>query len=490
MSKLTKQELIKIIDNAKSYNEYKNACIALDEAVGNNTWKEKAESPLYDYELIRHRLKIMRNTRINNDIDDLVSIICEGLHGNLGNIGNPELYQVCHIGTKHLIEEFNEEVKQSLKAIYLDDTHLTLYEKVDFFDRLSQAYGQTALILSGAAGLGFFHCGLVKTLLEQDLLPRVISGSSAGAIFAAIIGTRTKEEALVELTPEKIYDDLGNVFDLSPLFSESIFDPTALENSIIRLFGLMTFEQAYLKTGIEINISVSPLDLHQQSRLLNHISARNVIISTAVGASSALPYAFPAVQLHAMTAAGEVRPYIVNRKYVDGSITLDIPIQQLARIYGVNHTIVSQTNPLAMPFLPRSDQFKNSVFSMATDYFKQSVRHTSVFGCNAIEKILPTNTAKLAIHKTRSILEQSYLGDINIIPKRSIENVTNIFSNPTIESIRQQMQEGEKRAWPLVSRIETTTKIGRTIRLYRHKLKVKLKEQTIESTNIDMNKAS
>jgi len=490
MSKLSQQKLRKIIDNARSYEEYKDACLMLDELVGNNKWKSEDESPFYDYELIRHRLKLIRNARILNDIDELVSIICEGLHGNLGNIGNSELYQVSNIGTKHLIEEFNEEVRLSLKTIYLDDSHLNLYEKTDFFDRISQAYGQTALILSGAAGLGFFHCGLVKTLLEQDLLPSVISGSSAGAIFTALIGTRTKEEALAELTPERIHENFGYIFDLSIPFGESVFDPTALENAIIHFFDLMTFEQAYLKTGIEINISVSPLDLHQQARLLNHVSARNVIISTAVKASTALPYAYPPVQLCAMTSMGEVRPYIINRKFVDGSISLDIPIQQLSRIYGVNHTIVSQTNPLVMPFLPRSDKFKNSIFSMATDYFKQTLRHTSVFGCNAIEKIVPTNTAKLAVHKTRSILEQSYLGDINIIPKRAIENITKVFSNPTVKSVQQQMQEAEKATWPLISRIEATTKICRAIRLYRHKLKVELKEEHIEQANANMRKVS
>ncbi len=478
------QELIKIIDNAQTYEEYKSACIALDKEVGNDAWKAKLESPLYDYELIQHRLDVIKHARINNDIYDLITIIFEGLHGNLGSMGNPELYQECNIGTKHLVEEFNEEITLSLKAIYLDEAHLNTYEKVEFFDRLSQAYGQTALILSGAAGLGFFHCGLIKVLLEQDLLPSVVSGSSAGSLFAALVGTRTKEEALKELTPERIQQNFGHIFDLSSTFEQSIFDPTCLENSLIRLFDLMTFEQAYLKTGIEINISVSPLDQHLQPRLLNHISSRNVIIATAIKASGALPYAYPPVQLYAMTSEGKVRPYIVNRKFVDGSIALDIPIKQLSRIYGVNHTIVSQTNPLVMPFLPRTNNKSNNVFSIASDYIKQNIRHTSVFGCNAIEKIIPTNTAKLAVHKTRSILEQSYLGDINIIPKRAIENITKVFANPTVESVQKQMNEAEKTVWPLISRIEETTKISRTIKLYRHKLRVELKEQNTKDKKI------
>ena len=52
------------------------------------------------------------------------------------------------------------------------------------------------------------------------------------------------------------------------------------------------------------------------------------------------------------------------------------------------------------------------------------------------------------------------------------------------------MQEAEKATWPLISRIEATTKICRAIRLYRHKLKVELKEEHIEQANANMRKVS
>ena len=41
---------------------------------------------------------------------------------------------------------------------------------------------------------GFYHLGVVKALWEQGLLPRVISGASAGSIMTAIIGTRSDED--------------------------------------------------------------------------------------------------------------------------------------------------------------------------------------------------------------------------------------------------------------------------------------------------------
>jgi hypothetical protein len=42
--------------------------------------------------------------------------------------------------------------------------------------------------------IGLMHIGVVKTLHETHLLPRIISGSSCGSIIAAMLCTRTDEE--------------------------------------------------------------------------------------------------------------------------------------------------------------------------------------------------------------------------------------------------------------------------------------------------------
>ena len=38
------------------------------------------------------------------------------------------------------------------------------------------------------------HIGVIKTLYQCQVLPRIISGSSCGSIIAAILCTRTDEE--------------------------------------------------------------------------------------------------------------------------------------------------------------------------------------------------------------------------------------------------------------------------------------------------------
>ena len=41
------------------------------------------------------------------------------------------------------------------------------------------------MLFSGGGGFGKFHFGIIKALIEQDLMPRIIVGSSVGSVIAA-----------------------------------------------------------------------------------------------------------------------------------------------------------------------------------------------------------------------------------------------------------------------------------------------------------------
>lgn len=55
-------------------------------------------------------------------------------------------------------------------------------------------YGRSALLLSGGGGLGIHHLGVLRALYEHELLPRIISGSSAGALVSSLLCTKTEPE--------------------------------------------------------------------------------------------------------------------------------------------------------------------------------------------------------------------------------------------------------------------------------------------------------
>ena len=160
----------------------------MDTIQGKDEWKKREQSPLYDYRLLRRRLKLIQNMQAVNDVEALVHHLRSGLLRGLGGNLHPELYNKSLLDTKHLIIDYQKEVRKALRYV-LNSENFPLEKKITFFTESRYAYGKTALLLSGGGGLGMYHLGVIKALYEQNLLPRIIAGTSAGSIVAAFICT-------------------------------------------------------------------------------------------------------------------------------------------------------------------------------------------------------------------------------------------------------------------------------------------------------------
>lgn len=195
--------------------------------------------------------------------------------------------------------------------------------KLAFFNETRHSYGRSALLLSGGAALGFYHVGVVLELLDQGLLPRVISGASAGSLIAAVIATRTDEE--LEYLGLKNGGSLRKdhlrfgwektsksnsaaKFQFQYLFPPSLrwvadaifgvffdnkslvkFDTDHLKEVVQQNCGLYTFQEAFDRTGRIINIIVAPTNNFDPPRLLNYLTAPHVCVWSAAVASCAIP---------------------------------------------------------------------------------------------------------------------------------------------------------------------------------------------------------
>jgi hypothetical protein len=112
---------------------------------------------------------------------------------------------------------------------------------------------RAALLLSGGGNLGYFHLGVIKVLVEGGLLPRVISGSSAGSLMAALVGTRT-DRALARLDDDKLGLLALVENQQGPATSDGF--RAALEV----LLPDVTFAEAAEISGRAINISIAAPD--------------------------------------------------------------------------------------------------------------------------------------------------------------------------------------------------------------------------------------
>jgi len=158
-------------------------------------WKDNLYSNHYDYEYIIKLRDEFRQARETNDHKLVIHLVRTHAVRDIGGINNPQLYKNCYLGTKTLIEDFRKEFIACLEYISdLPKDKFPSSQKLEFFAETRHAFGRTALLLSGGAGLGLYHFGVLKILYEERVIPRIISGSSVGSIFASAIATRRMDE--------------------------------------------------------------------------------------------------------------------------------------------------------------------------------------------------------------------------------------------------------------------------------------------------------
>jgi NTE family protein len=455
------------LDKAENYQEWCELAQTHDETSGMKRWREVDQTNLYDYASIRRRLDRLRQLRVRGDDVGLLFTLNEGIHGNMGGMGSSKLHQQARFGTKHLIEDYVEEIAEALLYIAeLDSDEISLADKLDFFYRANHCYGRSALMLSGGGIFGFYHLGVVKTLLEAGTLPRVISGSSAGAMIAGVIGTHTDEELEHFYDPKNVHFEAekeATVFDRMLFGKNPSLDVHDVQGIVERLIPDMTFEEAYKKTGRQISITIAPAEPQQTSRLLNAITSPNVFIRSAVMASCAVPGVFPPVILSARNVYGDSQPYLPARKWVDGSISDDLPAKRLGRLYSTNHSIVSMVNPIVLPFL-NSGISNNRLTSAAAKWGVELTREVlNLYRQQVQRRSGEWPRFNWFVNMVHSLLDQNYSGDINIVPHFRLTDLTKVLSHITEDEMMMLMKEGEAATWPEMRAIETCTRISRTL---------------------------
>mmetsp|Transcript_37495 Transcript_37495/g.44730 ORF Transcript_37495/g.44730 Transcript_37495/m.44730 type:complete len:541 (+) Transcript_37495:1-1623(+) len=332
-----------------------------------------------------------------------------------------------------------------------------------FLKRARSAYGRTALCLSGGAMMGCYHFGHVKALLEEGLLPDIISGTSAGSVVAATICTRTNEEIERDMKPEILVDRLVVFSRCWTDRLRSVYDNGTLFDmqewlDLVKWFccGDLTFEEAYQKTGRILNITLSVTTKKAPPVLVNYITAPCVTIASAVVASAAVPGFIKPVLLQVKGPDGVVRNQGQNKdqSYWDGSIDQDIPLNGLAEMFNCQFFLAAQCNPHIVPFFHnskgdvgcpsrwsrgmRQDSWRGGFLLAALElYLKSDMRAKFHF----------LNDLEAAVGFTSTMMTQVYGGTTTIVPQISIFDYFKLFSNPSLPFLKQCFQVGSVAAY-------------------------------------------
>ncbi|KAI1491169.1 acyl transferase/acyl hydrolase/lysophospholipase [Biscogniauxia mediterranea] len=465
------------LQNAESASQWDAAAHELDILEGNEEWKADVSDGDYNPQLIEMRLRDLDDARTNCDMRAMMHLIRTSLSRDLGGMGNIDLYRHSYCGTKKLIERYVDSTLQTITALVERSAHHLPSDPSprDLLDAMlyaRQSFGRSALLLSGGGTFGMTHIGVLKAMFEAKLLPRIISGASAGSIVCAVVCTRTDDEipGLLEEFPHgdlAVFEEEGNedglLDHLRRLLTEGNWSDIKHLTRVMRgMLGDMTFQEAYNRTRRICNICVSTASIYELPRLLNYVTAPNVMIWSAVAASCSVPLVFSAAPLLVKNPlTGEHSPWNPTpQMWIDGSVDNDLPMTRLAEMFNVNHFIVSQVNPHVVPFLAKDDEpgLSPSVRQQAINKEDSDWLHTITTlakseALHRMQFMAEVGIFPNLISKLRSILSQKYSGDINILPAVGVLDLPKILKNPTTEFMIRSCLLGERATWPKLSRI-------------------------------------
>jgi len=495
-----RRAIVRKMANSKSYYEWSINATKLDTIDRtDDEARWRSETKLYDRRLLEDKVAHLRSVRStsNATVTERIFAVRADLLRNLGNVASAALHEHFPV-VPGPIREYIDEVREHLEDI-TNSTELPLTEKSAFLKETRHAFGRTALVLSGGGALGTFHLGVIKALLEHRLLPRVLAGSSVGAVVCAITATRTDSEL------SALLENLSS-FDLS-FFSQAALpvpaassaakklllgtssmqaneDPEQLVKRLRHLLGDVTFVEAYTHTSRVLNLSVSAAGGHEPPRLLNYLTAPHVVVWSAVACSSAFPGLPQPRELLARSVTGELVRFAdsnaaglnkmingkLNKKFNggdsvgatttatptntgwrDGSLEDDLPMRGLSEMFGVNHFIVSQTTPHIIPFL----NLKKSL-GVAGQLGEAEIKHR----CRQALEILPR--WKWPARWLRAF-SQPWEGDVTIALPNAAAQLAKGIIGPSRSALLQAFRQGELSTWAKMSAIQCNCGIEATL---------------------------
>jgi NTE family protein len=461
---------------AATYAEWAEAAAELDRKGGKARWRETEASADYDYRSIRRRLETLTALRASGDNQGLLYTLNEGIHGNMDGIASDQLWQESRFGTKQLIHDYVDAIAEALEHLASPKVdEIPFEEKRDFFRRAHHCYGCSALLMSGSGAFLFFHAGVVKALWSEGLLPGILAGSSGGSVIGSLVCTHRDADLGPYFDPERLvreYENEAGQTLFNPFGAAKRMSQEQIKERFEEILPDLTFQEAYERTGRHLNISVAPAEKHQNGRLLNAITSPNVFVREAVLASCAVPGIYEPVTLMARDHDGARVPYLPGRKWVDGSVTHDLPSKRLSRLYGVNHHIVSQANPLIVPFASDVTQGSSPLAAIrraSVSTFKAWLNVNMQLWDKPLSLVPPLHSLA---NMTMSVINQDYSGDINIVRPTILWSPDKMLSNLSIDEVRELIELGERATWPKIEMVRVQTRVSkaleRILAVYEH----------------------
>ena len=483
-----RERLRQTLRSRATYADWKNTANELDAHLGNDEWKTVEPYAYYDHatvKRVKEQLETFRKEASGSSpngksshhaLEQLKMLVEACVKSNFAGTENPRLYSETYYGTKDLLQSFVDELEQSL-GFLMQTSLLSNSDKFTLARHCHTNLGRSALCLSGGAAFAYYHFGVVKALLDAGLLPDVITGTSGGALVAALIATRTDDELKGLLVPALAHriDACSEPFGVKVRRwwrTGATFDSITWARKCSWFCrGSLTFREAYQHTGRILNVTCIPSDPHSPAILANYLTAPDCVIWSACLASAAVPGILNPVVLMSKARDGSLHPFSFGHTWKDGSLRTDIPLTALNLHFNVNFSIVSQVNPHINLFFFAS---RGAVGRPVTHRRGRGWR--GGFLGSAAEQYLKLDLTKwLKVLRDLELLPrplgqdwsgvwlQNFGGTVTIWPRSRVGDFAHILADPTPRRLADMLHRGQSSAFPKLLFVANRIKIERPI---------------------------
>ncbi|WP_051062287.1 patatin-like phospholipase family protein [Ilumatobacter nonamiensis] len=257
-----------------------------------------------------------------------------------------------------------------------------------------------AFVLSGGGAFGSVQIGMIRALLERDVRPDLIVGTSAGALHGAVLADR----------PDDCVDALSQLWSRAD--RQSVFGGRI--NSISSMVRNRTLSDGR-RLGALIDASLRATEFGQLGTPFAAVATDAVTgepellcdgaLRPALLASAAVPGLLPAVEID-------------GRRYVDGGVSANVPIRQAIAFGAASVISLDATPSVVATTAPRS--FSGGLLHSASLMLRNQRSHAvdeiaHRYRIGVLPSPTPSDMGSFNFTRTAELLESSYALTIDVL---------------------------------------------------------------------------
>lgn len=451
------RDVVEHMDASTDYAEWKSAARKLDEVDGYLSWRVDENTRQYNFCDVSKRIKQLSELKRAGNTAKLLEVLQSDIHRSTFGITNPLLYQF-RTGTKTAIRSYVNLLEYIVRSLP-SATDVSAGARAAVLSEISEAYGNSALVLNGSIALGGYHLGVVKALHDANLLPRVLFGCNTGAIVAACLCCLPNVSAVLDASTINFAafqkrSARGSIQrKLQRFFKDGVLMDTGTLLAFVEdNLKDVTFLEAFRATGRVLNIHVGRYLGASQgnaSWLLNYLTAPHVVVSSAAVASCATPGVYAETLLMAKTLDGRIVPFdpsALNFAHGLRSPHVNDAVNRMRELFNVKLFIVSECSISQMPAFQLS-HCKSSLASIARFFTEEAWRFLAF-----ASRLKPFRSRLTGVLLA---MTEPVRGDVVIYPASRWSDLLVLLRNPDQQLLQHCLQRGQVELWPSLEQIRT-----------------------------------